>query len=160
MSAIVAYPSGFVGYDVGWPVQRSTVNLDRKIAALRVSSISQARDKLSIHNLSINTLFKRYQEDKNLLRSPEFLTDLMGAAANAFGTPNFYTWCYAQEKSQYFCAAQRDFMNETFRFIMTGERRVALSRWPALLSLQLATPEVMVSNWRTMASTMDSLFSK
>lgn len=141
MSAVVAYPSGFVGYDVGWPVQRESATMDRKIAALRVSAISQARDKLSIVNLSIETLFGRYLEDKNLLRSPEFICDLTAVAANAFGTDNFYNWCYAQEKSQYFCATQREFMNDLFLFIQKGERRVALQRWPALLSMRLATPE-------------------
>lgn len=142
MSSIaVIYPSGFMGYDVGWQAQKEVATFDQKVAALRTASISTPRDRILVVNLSIETLHKRYRQDRNLVRDVDFISDLLGAAANAFGTTNFYNWCYGQTKTPYFTANHREFLNDTFRFIMTGKRRFMMPSWNSMLKIRLATPE-------------------
>lgn len=140
-STAVIYPSGFMGYDIGFPAQKDTASFDDKVNALRTASISAPKDRIFVINLSIESLYKRYLHDTSLVSDADFVSDLLSAAANAFGTNNFYNWCYAQTKTPYFTANHRDFLNDMFRFIMTGRRKYMASVWPSLLKMRLATPE-------------------
>lgn len=138
---VVVYPSGFIGYDVGWPVVRSEDNMDAQIALVRFSS-SANKDRLTISNPIIEALFEQWRTRSRNTRQADFVSDICAAAANAFGTMSFYEWCYMQQNSPYFTSYHRQFLNETIAFATNGEERtIGYPTWTTLLKTTLATHE-------------------
>lgn len=141
MSQVIAYPSGFVAYSVGWPVQHYNADLETKLAAVRFSKVAAAKEKSVISNPIIEMLFKQWREMGRKPTQVDFLEDVCSAALQAFGTTNVYEWFHMQVQNPYFTANHREFLNETLRFIETGQRRFSHATWAKILRFQMATPQ-------------------
>lgn len=138
---VVVYSSGFIGYDVGWPIVRDEETFDASVALARFSS-SSTKEKLVIANPILVELFKQWRTRTRTTTQADFISDVICAVANAFGTTSFYEWCYMQTMNPYFTAYHRQYLNETLGFVFLGERRtISYPTWSTLLTPTIATRE-------------------
>lgn len=129
---VVVYPSGFIGYDVGWPVVKSQEETDVKNLLAR--STLNVKNTEWICNRSIEILFHEWNTKSRKLSDARFLSDLLSAACNAFGTTSFYEWVHIQDKNPYLTSYHRQFLNETMDLIFKGQVRPSLlPNWSGLL---------------------------
>ncbi len=141
MKAVVAYPNGFVGYSVGWPVRQYTADVEDKLAAMRFSKVTTPKEKSVISNPIIEQLFGEWRSMERRATDAGFLCDVISAAVQAFGTTDMYEWCYMQTKSPYFTADHRQFLNDTFEFIETGRRKFSHATWMKVLRIRVINPQ-------------------
>lgn len=138
---VVVYPSGFVGYDVGWPVVRTEEAMDVQIALVRFSA-SSSKERLTISNPVVEALFEQWRTKSRKVSQADFVGDVCAAVANAFGTMSFYEWCHMQNSGPYFTSYHRQYLNETLKFIVNGEQRsIGYPTWNKLLVPVAATHE-------------------
>lgn len=134
---VVVYPSGFVGYSVGWPIARAEPNFDAQVALVRFGSVS-TKEKLSIANSSVEALFKQWRNKTRKTNEADFIGDICATFANAFGTESFYEWCHMQLQSPYFTAYHRQYLNETLKFLMGESRTYGYPTWATMLKADRA----------------------
>lgn len=126
------HPRGFLGglqsttivkTDNARPNTRLTVDL---------SLFSQGRSEKITANLMVDGIFKEIQMhgSGSFERRERFLK----AALFAFGSTNFHTWYLAQFQSPSFGDIHQRFLEDTFKFILTGKRDIPLSSWNVLVS--------------------------
>lgn len=137
---VVVYPSGFVGYDVGWPIVRTEPNFDAQVALVRFASVI-GKDKLVIANTGVEALFEQWRRRTRKTNEADFVGDICAAVSNAFGTESFYEWCHMQLQSPYFTAFHRQYLNETLRFIFGSPRVYGYPTWTKLLTPTRATSD-------------------
>ena len=140
MKQVVVYPSGFVGYDVGFPVVRTEATFSANQALVRFQNAT-TREKQVIFNHIVEGLFAQWRVRARDPRDVKFISDVCAAVANAFGTNSFYEWCHMQMSSPYFTSAHRQYLNETLAFIDGQQRSYSYATWGKMLSLTRATPE-------------------
>lgn len=141
MKTVVAYPNGFVGYSVGWPVRQYSADVEDKLATLRFSKVTAPREKSVISNPIIEQLFSDWRSQHRRASDVDFLSDVVSAAVQAFGTTDLYEWCFMQTKSPYFTADHRQFLNDTFDYIETGRRKFSHATWMKVLRVRLINPQ-------------------
>ena len=137
---VVVYPSGFVGYDVGWPIVRTEEGFDAQVAFARFAS-SSTKEKLVISNPVVEALFEQWRTRSRKTTQADFVGDVCAAVANAFGTMSFYEWCHMQLSNPYFTAYHRQYLNETLRFLMGEARSIGYPTWSTLLTPTRAVHE-------------------
>lgn len=140
MKQVVVYPTGFAGYDVGWPVIRTTPEVTAAQALARYGNTS-TREKVVISNPQIELLYKQWRTKARRTSDAEFLSDIFAAVANAFGTNSFYEWCHLQLSNPYFTADHRQYLNETLYFLDGVPRSYSFATWAKMLTIRRATPE-------------------
>lgn len=138
MKAVVVYPRGFFGFDIGLPVQRENTDIKKLMNSIRFNKVNVSRDRTVISNDEIETLYNKALNNEAGVRTPEHRERVLKAALSAFGTKSFYEWCELQQESPYFTAMHRRFLNDTFEFIQTGERSVNISNWDKLVRVNQA----------------------
>lgn len=139
MKQVVVYPSGFVGYDVGFPVVRTEASFSANQALVRFQNAT-TREKQVIFNKNVEGLFEQWRVRARNTNDVAFISDITAAVANAFGTTSFYEWCHMQLTSPYFTSAHRQYLNETLAFLDGEPRAYSYATWGKMLSLQRATP--------------------
>lgn len=134
---VVIYPSGFIGYDVGWPLVK-----EQDSAEGTLQLFGATKSKVSISNRAIEILFHEWNTKTRKFSDARFLSDVLSACCNAFGTQSFYEWLHIQEQNPYFTSYHRQFLNETLDVIFKGQRRpTLLPTWATVLKPSEATPQ-------------------
>lgn len=141
MKQVVVYPRGFLGYDIGLPVQKQSTDITRVMADIRYNKVNVSRDRTVISNEEIEKLFKQHRLGDRSMVSMAFREKILLAAGTAFGTRSFFDWCKLQQDSPYFTDMHRRFLNDTFKFIATGERSMNTSTWNQIIAVRPETPE-------------------
>lgn len=141
MKQVVVYPRGFLGYDIGLPVQKQSTDITRVMADIRYNKVNVSRDRTVISNEEIEKLFKQHRLGDRSMASMAFREKILLAAGTAFGITSFFDWCKLQQDSPYFTDMHRRFLNDTFKFIATGERSMNTSTWNQIIAVRPETPE-------------------
>lgn len=138
MKSIVVYPRGFFGYDIGLPLQRETSDIKKLMSSIRFNKADVSRDRTVISNEEIDNLFSKMYKNEAGVRTMEFRERILKVSMNAFGTTSFYEWCELQTTNPYFGNMHRRFLNDTFKFINTGEREINIDNWDRLVQAKKA----------------------
>lgn len=133
MKPIVIYPRGFLGYDIGLPVVRVENGIKDILDSVYYNKSLVNKDRTVISNSEIENLFKTLLQNTWGSNSFEFRERVLKAALGAFGTKSFFDWCQLQEESPYFTDLHRRFLNDTFGFIKTGKRSMAVNTWASII---------------------------
>lgn len=133
MKQIVVYPRGFLGYDIGLPVQRETTDIVKVMSSLRYNKPNISRERTVISNQEIETLHNQVLLGNGSLKSMEFREKILQVALGAFGTKSFFDWCETQQTSPYFTDLHRRFLNDTFDFIVNGRRSMNVTTWAQII---------------------------
>lgn len=141
MKPVVIYPRGFLGYDIGLPVQRSSTDVTKLMSMMRYNKASISRDRTVISNSDIEKLHDQLTQGDRSSRSFEFREKVLKAAMIAFGTNSFYDWCTLQKDSPYLTDMHRRFLNDTFMFIYKGERTMNVRVWNQVIAVREAQTE-------------------
>lgn len=139
LKAAVVYPRGFFGYDIGLPVQVENTDVKKLMASVRFNKVNVSRDRTVISNNEIETLFTKTHKNEPGVKTLDFRERILKAAIAAFGTNSFYDWCELQLENPYFTDLHKRFMNDTFRFIHTGERQLNINSWDRLVTVKQAS---------------------
>lgn len=138
MTKIVVYPRGFMGFDIGLPVQTKGGGLENLISSVRLNKeIEEGRRVIS--NNKVETMWRQVIDGERFIDSFEFRESILLVALHAFGTPNFLMWCRMQDSSPYLTDMHKRFLNDTFRFIETGTRSISLFGWNHLIEPRALT---------------------
>lgn len=132
--SIVLYPRGFLGFDIGLASNDPSSNLDQVVQAIKFNKPVPKKD-IVVSNHDIDALWKEYNTGTQYVTQFGFREKILIAALRAFGTLNFKEWCELQEKSPYFTDLHRRFMNDTFAFILTGNRSLNVQSWSSLIDI-------------------------
>lgn len=134
MSQVVIYPRGYLGYDIGLPVRVEGGNTKENILQnAYLNKKVSGRDRTVISNTDIEHLYKSLLQAAWIPNDFKFRKRVLRAALQAFGTKSFYDWCELQTQSAYFSDTHKQFLNDTFSFIASGQRSVGLHSWMALI---------------------------
>lgn len=136
MKATVVYPRGFVGLDIGLPVQRESSDLSQTLKAMRYNRNTPQRGRTVVSNQDIDSLYLGLVRGERTTKSFDFKEKVFRAALTCWGTDNFFEWCQLQEKSLYLTDLHKRFLNDTFRFIQFGERQMGITTWISLLRVR------------------------
>lgn len=138
MANVVIYPRGFLGFDIGLPAENKTSNLSQLLQDIKLNKTVDVRTNL-IANHYIDSLWKQYKTGDRFINSMGFREQILTTALKAFGTQSFLEWCILQTKSPSFTEMHKRFMNDTFRFLMTGKRGVNILNWINLINVRELT---------------------
>lgn len=140
MSSVIVYGRGFLGYDVGLvEVSDNVTDIKKQIALVRFQKPSGLSKAAGPYNEAVERLFSQLSKGERNLSSFSFRRAILIEAIRAFGTYSFREWCTLQETSYYFTEHHRNFLNDTFNFIQTGERSYGLRPWEYVLRRENAT---------------------
>jgi hypothetical protein len=151
MTKIVVYPRGFMGFDIGLPVQTKGGGLENLITSVRLNKeIEEGRRVIS--NNKVEKMWTQVVNGERFTDSFDFRESIILVALHAFGTPNFLMWCRMQDSSPYLTDMHKRFLNDTFSFIQTGRRSMSLFSWqhlivPRALTAGDATPNLEIDNF-------------
>ena len=137
---VVIYPRGFLGYNIGLPIQREETDLTKLMNNIRYNRPSLDRGKTVIANTDIESLAELYRGGDRSIRSMEFREKVLVAAMQCFGTQSFYDWCKLQQESPYFTDLHKRFLNDTLGFIASGERRMDTRAWKNIITVRVPNP--------------------
>lgn len=129
MKPIVIYPRGFLGYSIGLPIQEPEMSMSKLMAHIRNNNPNIGNTKPTISNTELEQLFHKSYYGFPLFSNIENREKVLKNVLEAFGTRSFYDWCQIQQESPYFTDLHKNFLNDTFRFIKTGERSMSVSSW-------------------------------
>lgn len=133
MTRIVVYPRGFMGYDIGLPVQTKGGSLDNLITSVRLNKeIDEGRRVIS--NSKVEKMWDQVLDGDRFVDSFDFREKILLVALHAFGTTNMLSWFRMQESSPYLTDMHKRFLNDTMTFIDTGKRSVSLFSWQHLIT--------------------------
>ena len=133
MKAAVVYPRGFLGFDIGLPAQKEHIDLYKVLNAVRYNGSLKQNNKVSVSNTAVSVLYRKLIQDAPGLASYPYREQVLKTALKAFGTDSFYDWCQLQKESPFLSDLHIRFLNDTFRFIQTGERMINLINWDRLI---------------------------
>lgn len=136
MPAIVVYPRGFYGYDIGLPVQTQNTDLKKIMSSIRYNGNIESK-RAVISNQALESLYQKLFTGPGT-KSMDFREAALITALSCFGTNNFYYWCQLQNNNPYFTDMHKRFLNDTFNFIRTGQRQVNINAWDALVTIKRA----------------------
>jgi hypothetical protein len=86
-------------------------------------------------NPDVENLYSSYIKNNINTSSPEFRKEILVVAMKAFGTPNFLQWFSAQFRSPAAGDTHKRFLEDTLKFISSGNREMSLETWSALLHI-------------------------
>ena len=133
MTKVVAYPRGFLGFDIGLPVETKGGSLDNLLTSVRLNKeIDESRRVIS--NSKVEAMWIQVINGERFVESFDFRERIILLALHAFGTENFLMWCRLQESSPYLTDMHKRFLNDTFNFIDGGNRSVNIVSWQHLIT--------------------------
>ena len=95
------------------------------------------RDKDFHYNIKITEVYHKLEEDERNINNFAFREEALNAVLNCFNTNSLFTWFTLQRQSKFLTLVHKRFLNDTFRFITTGNRSVSIETWIRLLDLRL-----------------------
>lgn len=137
MGQAVVYPRGFLGFDIGLPVQDRTKDINNLLEAVRLNKPINDKSDFVISNKDIESLWTQYKTGDRFIASFGFREQILKTAIEAFGTDSFYDFCKIQTQSPYFTDMHKRFLNDTFNFILTGRRTLNIFSWMKLIEFKI-----------------------
>lgn len=131
MSKLMISPRGFVGAGI--------LTRDRQDSSTGLTNVASVFERLTgadeqhPYNGVVQELYKEYDANPNVVMSMEFRDRLLKAAIAAFGTHSFWIWYENQFRSPLVESTHLNFIDDTFNFIMCGERQFHHAVWLRLL---------------------------
>lgn len=131
----VVYPRGFLGFNIGLPVEKRGANTAKLLESVRFNrEVDETR--LVISNKKIEELYLAMQTAQASTKSFDFRERILLVALHAFGTDSFLDWLILQEKSPYLSDVHRRFINDTLNFISTSERAMSVVTWKSFITVR------------------------
>lgn len=135
--AVVIYPRGFLGYDIGLKVKDPGKNA---VTILNKYRLNKPRIKANVDinrsyiaNTDIELLYEAIYKNAPGIRTMEFREKVYRTALKAFGTNSFFNWCELQLQNNKLSDTHIRFLNDTLGFIKTGTRQVDVHTWDRLI---------------------------
>lgn len=130
------YPRGFLGRSLGPRVEKAPKPFQDLRNGLRYDmSIFEPKSDEVSYNHSVQGLWAKLLKGEARISNMDFRKQILEEALVSFGTKDFFSWYRVQRFSQLYGANQRDFLEDTIRFLSTGKRSVSIQNWHALLTL-------------------------
>lgn len=139
MKPAVIYPRGFLGYDIGLPINVNKDSVTDILSSLKYNRLSKPEPRVVISNAAVKELMEQMLFSTQATHSQAWREGVLSTALKAFGTRSFFEWCQMQEKSPYLTDLHVRFLNDTLNFIQTGVREMSIRNW-ALLVHPTPTP--------------------
>lgn len=136
VAEVVVYPRGFMGFNIGLPMQNKAVDLAKIMDSIRLNTPLSKAGKPSISNSQVETNWKSILSGDRYVRSFGFQEQIINTALNAFGTDSFLNWCNLQNSNPYFTDMHKRFMNDTFNFLNRGQRAINIQQWMSIISVR------------------------
>ena len=95
-------------------------------------------DKPFAYNVMIDELYEKSSSNTLIYKDLEFREQILIAVFSCFGTTKFSDWCDLQARSSGFTSSHKLLLNDTFRFICTGERTVSIESQQRLIDVRKA----------------------
>lgn len=140
MSKLQLYPRGFLGSRLGERIEKSGDGRQADSGGFILSAMqatfqlqSTGEGEKLVGNPDVDKLWKPYISQARNTMGNEFEDRVFLCALSAFGTHSFMKWVYSQQASPSYGFMHRDFIDDTLRFIMTGERHMAITAWMSLV---------------------------
>lgn len=133
MGQAVIYPRGFLGFDIGLPIQDKSKDLNNILDSVKLNKQISTKSDLVISNVELENLWNQYKTGDRFIASFAFREQILKTSLESFGTDSFYEFCKIQTQSPYFTEMHRRFMNDTFNFITTGKRTLNIFSWMKLI---------------------------
>lgn len=134
---IIAYPRGFLGIGTGTNESRqSATDYSRLVNAVKLNKQITAPKSSYLPHPGVKALWLSYMEGAGTINNMVFRERVLMTALQVFQSDvpgSFYHWCKLQEKSPFFTANHRRFLNDTFRFIESGKRGIQLLTWVSIV---------------------------
>jgi hypothetical protein len=129
------YPRGFLGkpLEARFSTKRRLGDSQYSGLPVSVKLVTQQMNSVDA-NPTVEALYGRWINRAPATTAFEFRKQVLNAALDAFGTDNFFYWYTAQAGSPAFGDLHRDFMEDTLHYIQTGQRKMCLENWQALLT--------------------------
>lgn len=126
------YPRGFLGARLEPVLERKT---NKTVPGLQydISLFNPSESKTIVANVAIEDLYAAHVRNEPSTGKFDFREKALIQILAAFGTMNFEFWYKTQYQSPSFGQQHIDFLDDTFRFIMTGKRRVSITNWDAIV---------------------------
>lgn len=135
---IVTYPRGFMGIDIGIPIQTKGDSISATLANANYNRQSEEL-RFVISNNNVETLWKQVKLGLLFTDNLEVREKIITNALLAFGTESFYEWFALQQVNPNLTDMHRRFLNDTLNFISTGKRAMNLLQWPHLIEVRPLT---------------------
>lgn len=134
MKSIVSYPRGFYGFYVGvLPLSPNAPSLVSLIRSIQYNRPTQANSTNGPGNPNIDKLHQEHSTGVAYTSKFTFRERILVEALKAFGTTSFLEWVNLQLENPSIGDMHKRFMLDTFQFINTGKRSMAVSTWSTLV---------------------------
>lgn len=133
MTKVVAYPRGFLGFDIGLPIETRGGGLDSLLSSIKFNKVYDESRRV-ISNDKVEAMWLQVVNGERFTDSFDFREKILLLALHAFGTTNFLQWCRLQESSPYLTDMHKRFINDTLAFIENGKRSVNVISWQHLIT--------------------------
>ena len=138
----VIYPRGFAGPDTGGLEKDNEPTVQSAYSALILGKALPDTSDIQPANKEVSDLYQEYLTNDRALKSMVFRDRVLLAALNMFEAPNLRGFAKLQEYSPFFNETCMDFLNDTKRFIQTGQRRINIVSWRQMLHIQKAKASI------------------
>lgn len=140
MSVIILYSRGFLGFENGMTKRpENMLDIKEQTALVRFQKPSSKFKTYGNYNDAIERLYKQLKSYERNFTSFNYRRSVLSEALRAFGTSSFRDWCKLQEDSYTFSENHRRFIEDTLKFVATGERNFGLMPWEFTLKQENAT---------------------
>lgn len=150
------YPRGFLGAILEDAVIANPSPFKEKMMRLTPTFNLGVTPSSITPNHEVEYLYEKLLRDFQPLKTMLFRKEVLLTTFRAFGTINFHSWCLLQLKSPNFSNLHIEFLNDTVRFIQTGERKMNVETWTSLLN-QLEVKD-SIGKHRELSSELKSFF--
>jgi hypothetical protein len=133
-SYLLLYPHGFLGAKLVFREPPTPPDVAEKFSALLSGDSIIVPENTKPFNREVNQLAKILLSGSPLAKTFDFRSNAVKAALGAFGTSNIVDWYKAQFSSAEFGDIHQRFLDDCFRFILTGERELEPEFWYKILS--------------------------
>ena len=122
------YPRGFLGNHLSPEIEKTAKN------DYVLNNHNSSTDAITANN-EIEKLYAQYIKNSVYTSTAEFRKQVLLAAINAFGTPNFLSWYVSQFSSPSLGDLHNRFLTDTMRFINSGRRDLSLESWDTIINI-------------------------
>lgn len=144
---IVVYDRGFIGFDNGLiELSESDNSLKSKVNAIKLNKSTKKEENDLIYNAAIDKLYTQLIKGERNFKSFNFKRAILIEAIRSFYIHSFNDWCLLQEEFEYFTENHKNFLNDTFNFILNGERKYGLRVWEYILKKENKVLEINSNN--------------
>jgi hypothetical protein len=126
------YPRGFLG-SLQSPVLEKTNNPTNTTGRLHydMNLFDSTKSTKIVANMTIDTLHRELI--RTGIANFSFREKVLMEAFKAFGSKHFHEWYFVQYQSPSFGQTNRNFLDDTIRFIETGTRCYPINTWERLV---------------------------